>query len=48
MSDLTTWVKEDKTEIKLNDNPATVAKAESLGWKRKAGRKPSAEKAEAK
>ena len=34
---LVTWLKDDdeKTEIKLNNNPATVAKAVSLGWKKK-------------
>lgn len=31
---LTVWEKEDGTKIKLNDLPATVAKAESLGWKK--------------
>lgn len=41
---LTTWVRPpsveggEPTEIKLNDEPATVAKAQELGWKRKAGR----------
>jgi len=35
---LTVWVKPDKTEIKLNDEPATVAAAKLLGWTKKAGR----------
>jgi len=35
----TTWVKENKTEIKLNNAPATIAQAQANGWKRKAGRK---------
>ena len=43
MSELTTWVKPNGTEIKLNDSPATVAAAEANDWKRKAGRKPKAE-----
>ena len=36
-SKLVTWLKNDdeKSEIKLNNNPATVAKAELLGWKKK-------------
>ena len=38
---LTTWVKENGTEIKLNDADATVAKARELGWKKKAGKKPA-------
>ena len=40
---LTTWIKEDGTEIKLNDEVATIKKAEDLGWKRKKGR-PSGDK----
>jgi len=33
---LSTWVKKDgKSEIKLNDEPATVKKAKELGWKKK-------------
>jgi len=32
---LTTWVKPNGTELKLNDAPATVKEAERLGWKRK-------------
>jgi hypothetical protein len=41
MSKLTVWVKPNKTEIHLNNEPATVEKAKKLGWKKKAGR-PSA------
>ena len=40
MADLTTWVKPNKDEIKLNSAPATVAHAESMGWKKK-GAKPA-------
>lgn len=33
---LSTWIKADgKTEIKLNDERATVKKAKELGWKKK-------------
>ena len=33
---LTTYIKKDgKTEIKLNDEPATIKKAKELGWKKK-------------
>jgi hypothetical protein len=33
---LSVWVKADgKTEITLNDLPATAAKAKELGWKKK-------------
>lgn len=43
---MTIWIKADgKTEIKLNDEPATVKKAESLGWTRKSE---ESEKAESK
>lgn len=30
------WIKPNGTEIETNDLPATIAYAESLGWKRKA------------
>ena len=43
MSELTTWVKPNKSEIKLNNSPATVKYAEDNGWKRKAGRKAKSE-----
>jgi len=37
-AELTTWVKADgKTEIKLNNEPATEKKAKSLKWKKKGG-----------
>jgi len=29
------WVKPNKTEIKTNTLPATIAYAQELGWKRK-------------
>lgn len=29
---LSVWVKEDGTEIELNDLPATIAKAKEMGW----------------
>ena len=32
---MTAWVKENGTEIELNDEEATVKFAESKGWKRK-------------
>ena len=35
-SDITVWIKADgKTQIELNNRPATIKHAESLGWKRK-------------
>lgn len=33
------WVKENGSEIELNDEPATIAYAKSLGWSKKKGRK---------
>jgi hypothetical protein len=41
---MTTWVKPNKTEIELNDAPATVEAAKALGWEKKKGRKPAAKK----
>ncbi len=33
---ISTWLKSDgKTEIKLNAEPATLAHAKKMGWKRK-------------
>ena len=29
------WVKKDGTKVQTNDMAATIAAAESLGWKRK-------------
>lgn len=40
---MTEWKKSDGTIIKLNDAPATVKKAEELGWERKKGPKPKAD-----
>lgn len=42
---MTAWYKKCGKEIELNDSPATVAKAESLGWSNK---KPTKKKQEAK
>lgn len=39
MTELSIWVKPDKTEIKLNSEPATEVKALSMGWKKKGTRK---------
>ena len=35
MSDLVTWIKDNGDEIKINRNPANVAHAEKMGWKKK-------------
>ena len=35
MSGLVTWVKDNGDEIKINKDPANVAQAEKLGWKKK-------------
>jgi hypothetical protein len=32
------WIKTNGNEIELNDEPATIAYAESLGWEKKKGR----------
>ncbi len=34
-----TWTKPNGLEIETNDMPATIAKCESLGWKRKKAKK---------
>lgn len=31
---MATWIKPNGNKIEINDNPATVQYAESLGWKR--------------
>lgn len=36
------WVKPNKTEVVLNSNPLTEAKALSMGWKKKGTRKAKA------
>lgn len=41
------WVKPNQVEIELNDEPATVAHAESLGWKKKGTAKKAAPKKKA-
>lgn len=35
---MTVWIKENGSEIELNDHNATIAEAERLGWKRKKGK----------
>lgn len=37
---MTIWIKENGSQIEINDEKATVEKAKSLGWKKKSGRKP--------
>ena len=32
------WIKQDGTEIELNDLPATTVEAKRLGWKLKKGK----------
>lgn len=45
----TIWIKKNKSEIGLNQEPATVAYAENAGWKRKGAKKaPAKAKAPAK
>lgn len=39
---MVTWIKESGSEIKLNNEPATEAKAKELGWKKKRGPKKKA------
>lgn len=29
---MTIWIKQNESEIELNDEPATIAKARELGW----------------
>ena len=41
----TTWIKDNGQEIELNDLPATVEKAKSLGWEEKAVKKEIKKKA---
>jgi len=36
---MTTWIKPNGSSIELNDEAATVQKAKSLDWKKKAGPK---------
>ncbi len=31
---MTTWIRQNGSKINLNDELATIAKAEELGWKR--------------
>jgi len=42
--ELSTWVKPNKTEIKLNGFDDTIKMAESLGWKNKAAMEAEAAK----
>lgn len=37
---MATWIKPNKVELELNEEKATIEKAESLGWKLKEEKKP--------
>ena len=45
---MTTWVKPNKTEIELNDLPATIKAAKANKWKLKDEKKETPKKEEAK
>jgi len=43
---MNTWVKQNGTELELNDQPATIEHAKRLKWKLKSEKKAKSEKKE--